>query len=76
MRIYYDKVSRLMKCFRRIDIQAIKRELNARTNQLAKGAAYGEYDKKNKFTTAGEYPPGINMIEAEDESELGVKKES
>ena len=42
---------------------------------MAKGAAYGEYDKKNKFTTAGEYPPEVNMIEAEDELELGAKKE-
>ena len=40
-----------MKHFRRIDIQAIKRELNAIVDQLAKGATYGEYDKKNKVTT-------------------------
>ena len=75
MRIYCDKVSHLMKCFRRIDIQAIKRELNSRADQLAKGAAYGEYSKKNKFTTAGEYPPDVNMIEVEDESEPRAKKE-
>ena len=46
MRVYCDKVSRLVKCFRRIDIQVIKRELNARADKLVKGAAYGEYDKK------------------------------
>ena len=41
-----------------------------------KGSAYGEYDKKNKFTIAGEYPPEVNMIEAEDESGPEAKKES
>ena len=56
MRIYCDKVIRLMKCFQMIDIQAIKRELNARADQLAKGAAYGEYEKKNTFMIVGEYP--------------------
>ena len=42
MNVYCSKVSQLMKRFQRIDIQAIKRELNARADQLAKGAAYGE----------------------------------
>ena len=63
-----------MKCFRRIDIQAIKRELNARADQLAKGAAYGEYDKKNKLKTTNEHPLGVNMIEAEDELESGRRR--
>ena len=76
IRIYCDKVSCLMKCFRRIDIHAIKRELNARANQLAKGAAYGKYEKKNKFMTTGEYPSEVNMIEMEDQSKSGAKKES
>ena len=67
MKLYCDKVVWLMKCFRRIDVQAIKKKLNARANQLAKGAAYGEYDKKSKLTTAGECPPDVNMVEAEDE---------
>src|SRR5690606_32863967 len=47
MKLYCSKVVQLMKNFRRIDIQAIKRELNARADQLAKGATYGEYDKKS-----------------------------
>ena len=68
MMIYCDKVSHLMKWFWRIDIQAIKRELNTRVDQLAKGAAYGEYDKINKFMTVDEYPLKVNMIKAEDES--------
>ena len=46
-----------MRNFRRIDIQAIKRELNVRADQLAKGAAYGEYNKKSKVTTASDHFP-------------------
>ena len=59
-----------------MDIQAIKRELNARADQLAKGVAYGVYDKKNKLTTTSEYPLKVHMIEAEDESGPEEKKES
>ena len=36
MQVYCDKVTRLVKCFWRIDIQAIKRKLNARADKLAK----------------------------------------
>ena len=43
MKAYCNTVTKLIKQFRRIDIQAIKRELNARVNGIAKGAAYGEY---------------------------------
>ena len=43
---------------------------------MAKGAAYGEYDKKNKLTTTNEYHPEVNTIKAEDESESGATKES
>ena len=64
MKLYCSKVIQLMKNFRRIDIQAIKRELNARADQLAKGAAYGEYDKKSKVTTASDLFPDVNMVEA------------
>ena len=53
-----------------------KRELNARDDQLEKGASYGEYDKNNKLMTTNEHPLGVNMIEAEDESESGAIKES
>ena len=58
--------------------------MNARVDQLAKGAAYGEYDKKSKFTTVSEHPPPttgdypmeVNMVEANDGSEIGEKKGS
>ena len=63
MKLYCSKVVQLIKNFRRIDIQAIKRELNARAAQLAKGAAYGEYDKKSKVTTASDHFLDVNMIE-------------
>ena len=56
-----------MKSFQRIDVQAIKRELNTRADQLAKSVAYGEYDKKSKFTTTGNHPPDVNMVEAKDD---------
>ena len=49
IKVYYDRVSRLVECFQRIDIHAIKRELNTRVEKLAKGAAYGEYDKKKSL---------------------------
>jgi len=51
MKVYCDKVTQLVKCFQMIDIQAIKRELNARADKLAKGATYGEYDKNNRLIT-------------------------
>ena len=62
MKAYCNKVSQLIRCFRRVDVQAIKRELNARADQLAKGAAYEEYDKKSKFATVSEHPPSTKMI--------------
>ena len=49
MKLYCNKVVQLMRSFRRIDVQAIKRELNTKADQLAKDAAYGEYDKKSKL---------------------------
>ena len=76
MKVYCSKVSQLMKHFQSIDIQAIKRELNARADLLAEGAAFGEYDKKNKLTTTNEYPLEVNMVEAKDESESGATNES
>ena len=76
MKVYCDKLTRLVKCFQRINIQEMKRELNARVDKLAKCAAYGEYDKKNRLTTSNEYPAEVNMIEAGDELEPEVSKES
>ena len=43
---------------------------------LAKGAAYGEYEKKNILTTSNEYSGEVNMIEVEDKLEPDVSKES
>ena len=63
IKLYCDKVVQLMKNFRRIDVQAIKKELNTRADQLAKGAAYGEYDQKSKLTTTNDHPPDVNMVE-------------
>ena len=82
MKVYCNEVSQLMRCFQRIDVQAIKRELNARADQLVKGAANGEYDKKSKFTTISEHPPPttgdypmeVNMVEADDVSGIGKEK--
>ena len=76
MKIYCDKVVQIMKCFRRIDAQAIKREINAKADQQAKGAAYEEYDKKNRLITTGEHPLDINMVEAGDELGSDIMKES
>ena len=64
MKLYCTRVFQLMGNFRRIDIQTIKRELNMRADQLAKGAAYGEYDKKSKLITADDHLPDVNMVEA------------
>ena len=55
MRTYCEKVTELAKRFRRIDIQAIKRELNTKADGLTKGATYGEYEKKKKLTTLNDY---------------------
>ena len=63
MKLYCSKVVQVTRNFRRINIQAIKRELNVRADQLAKGAAYGEYDKKSKLTTASDRLPDVNMVE-------------
>ena len=54
----------------------IKRELDARVDKVVKGAAYGEYDKKNRLATSNEYLVEVNMIETEDELEHEVSKES
>ena len=38
-----------MSRFKSLKIQAINGELNARADGLAKGAAYGEFDRKNNL---------------------------
>lgn len=76
MKVYCGKVVQLMKCFQRIDVQAIKRKLNARADQLAKGVAYGEYNKKNRHITIDEHRLDVNMVEVEDELRSDTMKES
>ena len=75
MKLYCDKVVQLMKCFRRINVQAIKRELNARADQLAKCAAYGEYNKKSKLTTAGSLPLDVYIMEMENDLKSDLMEE-
>ena len=76
MKLYCSKVVQLMRSFRRIDIQVIKRELNVRADQLAKGAAYGEYDKKSKLTTVDDHPPNVNMVEAIEDLRFNLTENS
>ena len=76
MKIYYEWVTKLMKRFQRRDIQAIKRELNVRVDGLAKGAAYGEYEKKKVMTTPGDDLKDVNMIDAKEEEEGEILKDN
>ena len=76
MKLYGSKVVQLMRNFRRIDVQAIKRELNTIADQLAKGAAYGEYDRKSKLTTASNHRPDVKMVEAKDDLKSDLVEES
>ena len=66
IKVYYDKATQFIKCFQMIDIQAIKRELNAKADKLAKGMAYEKYEKKNILTTLNECSAEVNMIDAEE----------
>ena len=76
MKIYCDRVMQLVKRFRRINIQTIKMELNAKVDRLAKGAACGGYEKRNKLTTSNNYPAEVNMVDAKDEVEPKVPDEN
>ena len=53
----------------------MKRELNARANGLAKGTAYGEYEKKKKLTTPNNYLVDVN-IDAEEGAESNVLEDT
>ena len=66
----------MAKFFQRIDIQAIKRELNVIVNGLAKGATYGEYMKKKIMNTPNNDLKDVNMIDAEEEKEGEISKYS
>ena len=76
MKAYYNKVTKLVKWFWRIDIQAKKRELNTRVDGLSKGAVYGEYEKKKKITTQDSCLADVNMIDAKEETKAEVAKDS
>ena len=75
MKVYCDKVVELVKRFCRIDIQAIKRELNAWADGLAKGKAYGECEKKKEITNYTIYLPDVHMIEVGEEGENASMEE-
>ena len=75
MKKYHDKARIIMTRFKSLNVQAVKRKLNARVDTLAKGAAYGEYTKKEKLSIekyASEKPAEkviskVNMIDALDD---------
>ena len=46
MKAYFDKASALSCQFRSFNIEQVPRELNQRADELAKGAALGEYDRR------------------------------
>ena len=74
MKNYCDKVTKLVEHFRMIDIQTIRRELNAQVDGLAKGATYGEYLKKKEIITDVDCLMDVNMIEAQEEGETNSMK--
>ena len=46
MRAYFDKASALSRQFLLFTIEQVPRELNQRVDELAKGVALGEYDRR------------------------------
>ena len=59
-----------------IDIQAIRRQLNAKADGLAKGVAYDEYEKKKEITILDNCPTDINMTKAKEEAEADITKDN
>ena len=51
MKAYFDKASALSCQFRSFNIEQVPRELNQRANELAKGAALGEYDRRTEIVS-------------------------
>lgn len=76
MKTYCKNVTELKKSFWRIEIQAIKRELNTRANGITKGASYGEYEKKKRLTTLDGCLKDINMVDSEERIEYEVPGDS
>ena len=80
MRSYRDTTQSLMKNFRHVTIEPIRKELNSRANGLAKGAATGEYKKKMELVmmedmTEGKGPERHYKINAIDMSDGTDKKD-
>ena len=46
MKAYFDRTFALSRQFQSFGIEQVSRELNQRADELAKGAALGEYDRK------------------------------
>ena len=55
MKAYFDKASTLLCQFRSFNIKQVPRELNQRADELAKGAALGEYDRRAEIVSVAEY---------------------
>ena len=60
MQKYFLRVTKLMKKFMKVEVQAVQRELNTRAYGLAKSAAFGEFSKKNKISIA-EVPTVVSL---------------
>ena len=46
MKAYFDRASALSRQFHSFSIEQVPQELNQRADELAKGAALGEYDRR------------------------------
>ena len=51
MKAYFDKAFVLSRQFQSFNIKQVPRELNQIVDELAKGAALGEYDRKTKIVS-------------------------
>ena len=77
MKQYIDKAQMIMSRFKSLKVQAMKRELNARADRLAKGATYEEYARKENLSIKEDNPEKnaeivtleVNMIDVSDELE-------
>ena len=49
MKAYFDKAFVLLRQFQSFNIKQVPREFNQRANELAKGAALREYDKRTEI---------------------------
>ena len=54
MKAYFDRASALSRQFQSFSIEQVPRELNQRADELAKGAALGEYDRRAEIVSVTE----------------------